>query len=112
MNNSVLLNSNIFGEMLKTYSIGISKKYQKDTINYYFTPNLCLKMFNVKVTWTDKKNISFCVNKWENTSLLNLMKFIEKGLINLYNKYDSENTDKIVSSFFYEKGDYFYIRCF
>jgi hypothetical protein len=78
LNNSVLLNSNIFGEM-----------------------------------WCDKKHISFCLNKWENIWLLDLMKFIEKGLINLYKRYEGESEDsQNVASFFYEKGEYFYIRCF
>jgi len=110
----ILLNTLILVELIKTKSIVLLKKYQKDAINYYIVPNISISLFNPTVTWIDplKKHISFSFNKYECSSLYKLLQFINKVLTEAFIKYDDENIDKNVSPFYYEKGDTFYIRCF
>lgn len=105
----IILNSQILQELDITTNI----KFQRgDGKNYFFVPTIALKLYNPKVAWIDplKKNISFSFNKYENLTLLKMLKSINDKLIYIYNNKSDEPV--LTSPFFYEKDDLFYIRCY
>lgn len=109
----VLLNTNIIHEMVNTNNLTTNIKFQRgDGKNYFFVPTIGIQLYNAKVSWIDqyKKNISFSFNKYENLSLLNMLKSINESLIGVYNK-QSDNPVP-VAPFFYEKDELFYIRVY
>ena len=93
-------------------TIELQRKFNKNGKNYYFIPNIGIKLFNAKVSWIDpsKKNISFAFNKYENLSLLNMLRYINEQLTIIYN--NKTTNAKVLSPFLYEKGDLFFIRCY
>lgn len=113
-------------DSIKEINLIFSKKWAKNNyINYYITAknksnlevlfNVGIKLYSPKVSWIDsyRKNLCFCFNKYENLSLLTFLKYINSNIIfNLnmqtYEKVDEKNSPSI----FYEKGDYFYIKCY
>jgi len=116
---SLILTSNV----IKEINLIFSKKWAKNSyINYYITAkkeeilyNISIKLYSPKVSWIDqyKKNLCFCFNKYENLSLLSFLKYINSNIVFNFNlmfneKIDEKNTPYI----FYEKGDFFYIKCF
>ena len=114
MSDRILINNTI----LHKINLSLFHKFQrgKNGKNYFFTPNIGLKLFNPQVSWIDisKKNLSFKFNKYENINLLILFKHIHETLTNIYNiKKDEFAEDHIeLAPFFYEKDDYFYLRCY
>lgn len=109
----VILNTNILQEMINTNSLTTNIKFQKGNgKNYFFVPTIAIKLYNAKISWIDpyKKNISFSFNKYENLTLLNMLKSINKDLIYVYNKKSDEPMP--VSSFFFEKDEFFYVRVY
>lgn len=118
----ILLNNTILYEIenSKYKSILLNKNYQKNTINYYFIPTIGITLYNPKVSWIDplKKHISFSFYKYpelkgtNNYTSLNLIKKCNDVLGNIYKNYEYDNNEKQVAPFFYEKGDYYYIRCY
>lgn len=114
MSGRFILNSEIINDLISTNTINILEKYQrKGGKNYFFTPTISLKLYNPKVTWVDstKKNISFLFKKYDNLTLYTMLKNINQSLINFY-KNKAYNPIENISSFFYEKGDYFYVKCY
>lgn len=111
MSGRFILTSEILNDLLKTNSLTLQEKYQKNNgKNYYISPTIGLKLNNPKVSWIDsyKKNISFIFPKYENLSLLNFLKYVQEKLEELY-KTTSYNPQNL-SNIYYEKGDYFYIK--
>jgi hypothetical protein len=115
MSGRFILNSEIINDLISSNTLKLIEKHQRGCSgkNYFFTPTIGLKLYNTKITWIDpfKKNISFSFNKYENSNLYIMLKYINKSLVNIYKKqvYNPINN---VSPFYYEKGDYFYIKCF
>ena len=107
----VLLNKELIVELKTSRSIFIVTKHQKNIINYFFSPSIGIKLYDCKISWKDSKNISFVFNKYTNSGLFNLLKFINTILNELYND-NCFDTPKKVAPFIYEKEDSFYIRCF
>ena len=111
MSGRLILSSEILNDLLKTNSLTLQEKYQKNNgKNYYISPTIGLKLYNPKVSWIDayKKNISFIFSKYENLSLLNFLKYVQEKLAELY-KAKSYNPQNL-SNIYYEKGDYFYVK--
>ena len=110
----LLLNSELLNNIIETDGLTVMKKFQKrkSGSNYFFIPNIGIKLFNVKVTWVDpfKKNLSFSINRWENPSLIILLRHINQALSNIYKKVSYSNLN--VAPFFFEKGDFIYIRTY
>ena len=109
MSGRIILNSEIINEI----NIYLETKFQRGNgKNYYFVPNIGLELYNAKVSWIDKskKNISFSFNRYDNLTLLNMLKYINSKLSIIYEK--KSNDPMPISTFFYEKGDNFYIRCY
>lgn len=115
MSGRFILNSEIMNDLLTTDTLKLIEKFQRGSSgkNYFFTPTIGLKLYNPKITWVDpyKKNVSFSFNKHENINLYTMLKNINNSLKNLY-KNKAYNPVETVSPFYYEKGDYFYIKCY
>lgn len=114
MSGRFILNSEIINDLISTETLKLLEKFQRGSgKNYFFTPTIGLKLYNPKITWIDsfKKNISFSFNKYDNMSLYTMLKHIYTSLSYLYKKKAYNPIDNI-APFFYEKGDYFYIKCY
>lgn len=88
--------------------------YKNGFRNFFFAPNIGIKLYSPKVSWLDSKGISFCFNKSEYMSLLDLLKYINRSLDKVYIDYKKHNglqNDSILSPLYYEKGDFFYVKC-
>lgn len=113
----VILNSEVLKKMLSENEIGIIKYSSRNGFdNYFFGPNMSIKLFSAKVAWIDAnaKNLSFVFDKVEYTNLLNLLKFVNSSLLNIYNEYkEYRGFDElqIKPSIFFEKENNFYVRC-
>jgi len=106
----LILNS----ELLNNINLTVLKKFQrgKSGANYFFVPNVGVKIFNAKVSWVDpyKKNLSFSINRWENSNLITLLRHINSSLSDTYKK--NSYLDLNVAPLFFEKGDFIYIRTY
>jgi len=113
MSSRIILNSQVINDLIFSNTLELQTKFQKNNgKNYFFMPNIGIKLFNAKVSWIDpfKKNISFAFNKYENLALLNMLRYINEKLTMVYNKKSSY--PKPLSPFLFEKDDSFYIRCY
>lgn len=110
----LILNSELLNNIIQSNSLTLMKKFQKgkNGSNYFFIPNIGIKLFNVKVTWVDpfKKNLSFSINRWENPNLITLLRHVNTSLSELYKNMSYSNLN--VAPFFFEKGDFIYIRTY
>lgn len=114
MSGRFILNSEIINDLISTNSLQLIEKYQRRSgKNYFFTPTISLKLYNPKVTWIDssKKNVSFLFHKYDNLTLYTMLKNINSSLVNFY-KNKAYNPINNIAPFYYEKGDYFYIKCY
>lgn len=119
--NQFILNGLVFNNELKVFKYSKSGNFK----NYFFSPNISIKLYNPKVTWIDGNSISFSFQKYatikdnkivinDNINLLNLLKSIDEALINAYNKYKENyghNSLSVTPCLFYEKDDFFYVKC-
>lgn len=106
----IVLNSENINETLNHITF-IVKNAKNNYKNYIIQPNISISLYNSKVSWVDGscKNLCLCFNKYDNMSLKNMLKIINDKINNKTDYfYSLEN--KI--SIFYEKGDYFYVKCF
>ena len=114
MSDRVILNTEITNNLISTDILGIIEKYQKKGgKNYFFTPTISIKLFKPKVTWIDstKKNVSFLFKKHENLNLYTMLRNVNNSLTYFY-KTKAYNPIDNISPFFYEKGDYFYVKSY
>jgi hypothetical protein len=112
--NRIILNSEIINDLIRNDNLHFQTKFQRgDGKNYFFTQTISLCLYNAKVTWIDssKKNMSFCFNKYDNLKLFIMLRHINQKLIDLYNN-KIYNPVSNISTFFYEKDDCFYIKCY
>lgn len=122
--NRIILNSNTLRDMLSCdlkddsqtndKLIIFKETYKNGFRNFFFAPNIGIKLYSPKVSWLDTKGISFCFNKMENMSLLDLLKYINNSLNKIYINYKKNNglpNDTTLSPLYYEKDDSFYIKC-
>jgi len=111
--NRIILNSDVINELIKNNNLNFQTKFQKENgKNYFFNQTISLCLYNPKVAWIDstKKNISFSFNKHEHLNLFIMLRYINEKLIQLYNNKIGVNLS--IHSFFYEKDDFFYIKCY
>lgn len=115
MSGRFILNSEIMNDLVSTDTLKLIEKYQRGGAgkNYFFTPTIGIKLYNPKITWVDpyKKNVAFSFSKIENLNLHIMLKHFNKALSSIY-KQKAYNPIDNMSPFFYEKGDYFYIKCY
>lgn len=119
---SIVLNNYI----LDNVNIKIFKFTNKNNFkNYFFSPNISIKLYNPKITWIENNNISFSFQKYatienniivknDNISLLDLLRNINTTLLKIFYDYKenyghTQNED--LPCLFYEKDTHFYIKC-
>lgn len=119
---SIVLNN----YLLDNVDIVIFKYTNKNNFkNYFFSPNISIKLYNPKVTWVDNNNVSFSFEKYvtienniivksDNIAFLDLLRNINTSLLKVLYDY-KENYGHIQNEslpcLFYEKDRYFYIKC-
>lgn len=121
MNSIILSNSN-----LNIINLKIAKcKNQDEFKNFFFGPTISLRLYNPIISWADTKSISVSFKKSsiikdckiitnDNYNLLNLLRNVNEKLINVYKNYKEDyghDTLDLIPTLFYEKDDYFYIKC-
>lgn len=114
MSGRFILNTEIINDIISTNTLQFIEKFQRGSgKNYFFTPTISIKLYNPKITWIDpyKKNLSFSLSKSNNLNLYIMLKHINSSLTNMY-KHKAYNPLSNISPFFYEKGDFFYIKCY
>ena len=110
---SIYLTLDNLNDLISSKSLKILKKNQKENgTNYYFTPNLVLKLYGAKVIFINPKFLVFQFCKIKNSSLYLLLKSINSILLNELKKTHSEMFNKEIYSFFSDVDDKFTIRCY
>lgn len=119
---SIVLNNNI----LDNIDIVIFKFTNKNNFkNYFFSPNISIKLYNPKVTWVENNNVSFSFQKYltienntvvktDNIAFLDLLRNINTSLLKVlydYKENYGHTQNKNLPCLFYEKDAYFYIKC-
>ena len=131
---SIILNNTILNQLSFSKDLCIFKYSNKNNFkNYFFSPNISIKLYNAKVTWVDNNNVSFGFKKYatidkenntivhnDNISLLNLLRNINNTLLKIYHDYKenyghdillNKDNSEILPNLFYEKETEFYIKC-
>jgi hypothetical protein len=92
--------------------------YTRSIHNYFIgdkeSCTVSIKLYNAKVSWVDYRTISFGFNKAECNLLLKLLKNIQDSILVKLNSYKEDYGFTInhnVNPMYFEKGDYFYIKC-
>ena len=113
--NRIILNRDIIQST--TFCPSVFKYTSKnDFDNYFYAPNMAIKLYYPKVSWMDNNSISFVFDKTENENLLNLIKEINERLINSLSQYIELRGHSELSQvpcIYFEKPDLncFYIKC-
>lgn len=111
----IILTSHILDILDKNNELCIFKYTIKNNIaSYYFGPNISIKLWQPKVSWLNHNSCSFQFKKSENLNLLILLRNINSRLVELYSLYkESRGFVKydLLPCIFYEKDDFFYIKC-
>lgn len=99
-----LLTSETLKFLMNSKGLQLLEKNQKNNIykNYYFTPNIGIKLFNPKVLFVDNKTMTIEVDKWKYPGFMNMLNEINEQLLNLYH-LKSNCSSENVYSFFVEK---------
>lgn len=119
--NRTILNGKILRDMTSTIKeqgqdklVIFKETYKNGFRNFFFSPNIGIHLYSPKVSWLDSKGMAFCFNKAENNSLLDLLKYINDSLNKIYINYKDNyglSNGAQMSPLYYEKGDFFYIKC-
>jgi hypothetical protein len=106
-----LLTSESLTNLIQEGKLNILKKSQKLGTNYFFTPTIGIKLYNPKVIFTDRKNITFQFDKRTNLNLYKMLEYINSILMKKY-KNSSQTIPELNYNLFSENDDYFNIRVF
>jgi hypothetical protein len=115
MSSGIILDNKILNLLDINNQLCILKHLNKNNIaSYYFGPSISIKLWSPKVSWLNANSCSFQFKKYENLNLLTLLRNINSTLVELYSLYkESRGYSKlnILPCIFYEKDDFFYIKC-
>lgn len=105
----MILNSENIVEIEKSMYF-LVKNAKNGYINYIIQPNISIKLYRSRITWMDNygKNISLGFKKSESLSLLVFLRYVNE----IVNKSAKYFLDEKKVSIFFEKEEYFYIKCF
>ena len=108
-----LLTSETLNNLKHTTGISLLEKTQKNNSykNYYFTPNIGVKLFNPKVVFIDKKSMTIEVDKWKYAGLMTMLNNINTTLLELYKKKTTCHTT-LIYPFFVEKDNTILFRLY
>lgn len=110
---TIILNSEKLYELKSERLISLSKKYQKNSLdyNFYINPNVGIKLYNAKVHEIAKNYVVFSFDKKDYINLFILLKHINEYFIDLYKSSDFHE-NKTIYDIFVDKQDFFTIRCY
>lgn len=111
---TIILNKEITRNLIYNKELKVLKKYQSDKVscNYYFTPNVGIKIYKPKVMIINEKYIVFEFDKNNSIGLYSLLKMINeeiKELIYRSNIIRDANFYDMYSDI--EDGNKYTIRC-
>ena len=111
---TIILNSDVIKQLVEKGTFKILKKNQKvlGNCNYYFAPNMGVRVYNPKIKFVDKKFLVFEFTKVDSLSLLLLLRHINDVLLNELRSKFSETFDKTIYNFFSEDELSFTLRCY
>jgi hypothetical protein len=111
---TIILNSDILMELIDSNNLKILKRSQKisSDCNYYFTPNMGIKLYKPIVKFVDKKFIVFEFQKANNLPLLLLLRHINNILLRELRTKFSETFNKTIHNLFSENDLVFTLRCY
>jgi len=109
---TIILNSEIIDELKTNKIINLNKKYQKNSsdYNFFITPNIGFKLYNVKISDISINHIVFEYSKKDYLNLFVFLKKVNEHIIDLYKNSDSYES-KTIYNLFVDKQDSFTIRC-
>ena len=62
---STILNTGILNGLFEIGDLKVFKCSKSGSFkNFFFSPNISIKLYNGKVTWIDGHSVSFCFNKY------------------------------------------------
>ena len=94
-------------------TLKIAKKHQKEGgVNYYFSPNIGIKLYKAKVVFKNPKFLVLQFSKDHNINLLFFLRGVNNILLHELKKKHSEMFTKEIYSFFSETETHFTIRCY
>ena len=119
--NTYILNGLFDSGDLKVFKFSKSGNFK----NYFFSPNISIKLFSPRITWMEGHCVSFSFQKYaiiegnkvistDNLNLLNLLRNTNEKLLLVYNEYKEKyghDSGILQPCLFYEKDDHFYIKC-
>lgn len=98
--------------MVEEKILKIVKRHQKEGgVNYYFTPNISIKLYKAKVVFKNPKFLVFQFSKVDNMNLFYFLTGINNILLTELRKNHSEMFGKDIYNFFSETETHFTIRC-
>lgn len=130
MSNRILLNNETINRLEDAGELCIFRYTSKNSFsNYFFGPNIAIKLWSPKVSWMDANSISFQFENFtkeregkplnldtvtNNLSLLSLLRDLNSKLVELYSGYKESRGHEAIEAvpcLFYEKDNFFYIKC-
>ena len=88
---STILTLDKLKEMVEEKILKIVKRHQKEGgVNYYFTPNIAIKLYKAKVIFKNPKFLVFQFSKVDNMNLLYFLTGINNILLTELRKNHSE----------------------
>jgi hypothetical protein len=110
---SIILTLDKLKSIIEEGTLKIAKKHQKEGgVNYYFTPNIAIKLYKAKVTFKNPKFLVLQFSKDHNINLLHFLRGVNNTLLYELKRAHSEMFTKEVYSFFSETDTHFTIRCY
>ncbi len=111
---SVQVNSEKVKDMVANCELSIIRKPQKEAgnYNYYFTPNMTVKLYNAKVIVSDPKFLVLQFTKSSSLNLLIMLRSINASLTSYLRRCYVIDEDKMLYPCFSEQEDTFTIRCY
>jgi hypothetical protein len=114
----ILDNKNII-QLKQTKELGFFEKPQAspNSKNYFLNPSVGLVLYGAQVRWVDRlgTNLSFGFSKKDHLPLLLFLRHVNESLATIFKQslQELKNPDYNlkISPLYYEKGDYFYLKC-
>jgi hypothetical protein len=106
---SIVLSSSTLTDIVNTTGIGVQRKTVRGTTNYYFSPNMGLKLFKAQVYEATPKHIVFKYDIVNSSSLHSLLSYVNSTF-----KASVEpqiQKGKPFYDLFNFNGKHIYIRC-
>jgi len=110
---TIILNSDILYELQTNKQLKLTKKFQKNSLNYnfYINPNIAIKLYTAKIIDISLNHITFEYNKKDSLNLFLFLKKVNESILELYKNSDSHE-NKTIYDMYVNKPESFTIRCY